>query len=32
MAGTRRVLGSIPNSIAHGAPCSVLVVDTREAV
>ena len=24
----RRVLGSVPNSITHGAPCSVLVVKT----
>jgi nucleotide-binding universal stress UspA family protein len=24
----RRVLGSVPNSIAHGAPCSVLIADT----
>jgi nucleotide-binding universal stress UspA family protein len=31
MTGTRRVLGSIPNSIAHGAPCSVLLVDTTDA-
>jgi nucleotide-binding universal stress UspA family protein len=31
MAGTRRVLGSVPNSVAHGAPCSVLLVDTTEA-
>ena len=31
MAGTRRVLGSVPNSVAHGAPCSVLLVDTHEA-
>ena len=31
MAGARRVLGSIPNSVAHGAPCSVLLVDTHEA-
>ena len=29
MKGARRVLGSIPNSIAHGAPCSVLIVDTQ---
>ena len=29
MKGTRRVLGSIPNSIAHAAPCSVLIVDTQ---
>jgi nucleotide-binding universal stress UspA family protein len=31
MKGVRRVLGSIPNTVAHGAPCSVLIVDTREA-
>ena len=24
----RRVLGSVPNTIAHSAPCSVLIVDT----
>ncbi len=29
MRGTRRVLGSVPNSIAHSAPCSVLIVDTE---
>ncbi len=29
MKGTRRVLGSVPNSIAHSAPCSVLIVDTE---
>jgi nucleotide-binding universal stress UspA family protein len=28
MKGTRRVLGSVPNSIAHHAECSVLIVDT----
>ena len=28
MKGARRVLGSIPNSVAHNAPCSVLIVDT----
>lgn len=28
MKGTRRVLGSVPNSIAHGAACSVLIADT----
>jgi nucleotide-binding universal stress UspA family protein len=28
MKGVRRVLGSIPNSVAHSAPCSVLIVDT----
>ena len=31
MKGTRRVLGSIPNTIAHAAPCSVLIVDTQGA-
>jgi nucleotide-binding universal stress UspA family protein len=31
MTGARRVLGSVPNSVAHHAPCSVLVVDTHEA-
>ena len=30
MKGVRRVLGSVPNSIAHGASCSVLIVDTTE--
>jgi nucleotide-binding universal stress UspA family protein len=24
----RRVLGSVPNSVTHNAPCSVLVVKT----
>lgn len=28
MRGARRMLGSVPNSIAHSAQCSVLVVDT----
>jgi nucleotide-binding universal stress UspA family protein len=28
MQGARRILGSVPNSIAHGAPCSVLIADT----
>ena len=28
MQGARRVLGSVPNSIAHGAGCSVLIADT----
>lgn len=28
MKGARRVLGSVPNSVAHHAPCSVLIVDT----
>jgi nucleotide-binding universal stress UspA family protein len=30
MTGVRRVLGSVPNSVAHAAPCSVLIVDTTE--
>ena len=28
MKGVRRVLGSVPNSVAHAAPCSVLIADT----
>jgi nucleotide-binding universal stress UspA family protein len=28
MRGARRVLGSVPNSVAHGASCDVLVVKT----
>ncbi len=28
MHGARRVLGSVPNSIAHRAPCSVLILAT----
>jgi nucleotide-binding universal stress UspA family protein len=28
MAGARRVLGSVPNSVAHGARCAVLIVPT----
>jgi len=28
MKGAKRVLGSVPNSVAHHAPCSVLIVDT----
>lgn len=28
MHGARRVLGSVPNSVAHGASASVLIVDT----
>ena len=31
MHGARRVLGSVPNSVAHRAPCSVLIVDTEGA-
>jgi nucleotide-binding universal stress UspA family protein len=29
MTGARRVLGSVPNSIAHGARCAVLIVPTN---
>jgi nucleotide-binding universal stress UspA family protein len=28
MRGARRFIGSVPNSVAHAAPCSVLVVKT----
>ena len=28
MVGARRVLGSVPNSVAHHAPCSVLIALT----
>jgi nucleotide-binding universal stress UspA family protein len=28
MQGARRLIGSVPNSVAHGAPCSVLVAKT----
>jgi len=28
MHGARRVLGSVPNSVAHRAPCSVLILAT----
>jgi nucleotide-binding universal stress UspA family protein len=28
MRGTHRLIGSIPNSVAHQAPCSVLIVKT----
>jgi nucleotide-binding universal stress UspA family protein len=28
MRGMRRVLGSVPNDVAHRAPCSVMIVDT----
>ncbi len=30
MSGVRRVLGSVPNSVAHHAHCSVMVVDTTD--
>jgi nucleotide-binding universal stress UspA family protein len=29
MQGGRRLLGSVPNTVSHHAPCSVLVVDTQ---
>jgi nucleotide-binding universal stress UspA family protein len=28
MSGARRILGSVPNSVAHQAPCSVLIAAT----
>ena len=28
MTGARRVLGSVPNSLSHGARCGVLIVPT----
>lgn len=28
MKGVRKVLGSVPNSVAHGANCSVAIIDT----
>ena len=28
MKGVRRVLGSVPNSVVHGADCSVAIIDT----
>ena len=28
MKGASRILGSVPNSVAHNAPCSVVIVDT----
>ena len=28
MRGTRRFLGSVPNSVSHSAPCAVLIVKT----
>ncbi len=31
MKGARRVLGSVPNSVAHGASCSVLIFDSLGA-
>jgi nucleotide-binding universal stress UspA family protein len=31
MGGAGRILGSVPNSVAHKAPCSVLIADTSDA-
>jgi nucleotide-binding universal stress UspA family protein len=31
MTGVRRVLGSVPNSVAHQAPCAVLIAFTTDA-
>jgi nucleotide-binding universal stress UspA family protein len=28
MKGKRRILGSVPNSVAHHAPCTVMIVQT----
>ena len=28
MHGAKRILGSVPNAVAHRAPCSVLIVNT----
>lgn len=28
MRGARRILGSVPNSVAHAAPCAVMIVHT----
>jgi nucleotide-binding universal stress UspA family protein len=30
MQGGRRFLGSVPNTVSHHAPCSVLIVDTHD--
>jgi nucleotide-binding universal stress UspA family protein len=30
MKGGRRFLGSVPNTVSHHAPCSVLIVDTQD--
>ena len=31
MAGAKRLLGSVPNKISHGARCNVLIVATRKS-
>jgi len=28
MRGLKRVLGSVPNAVAHSAPCAVFIVKT----
>jgi nucleotide-binding universal stress UspA family protein len=28
MKGAKRILGSVPNAVAHSAPCAVLIVNT----
>jgi nucleotide-binding universal stress UspA family protein len=30
MQGGRRFLGSVPNTVSHHAPCSVLIADTTQ--
>jgi len=30
MTGARRMLGSVPNKVAHHCPTSILIVDTRD--
>jgi nucleotide-binding universal stress UspA family protein len=32
MHGGRRFLGSVPNTVSHHAPCSVLIVDTIDTI
>ncbi|MEI7521806.1 MAG: universal stress protein, partial [Thermoleophilia bacterium] len=32
MQGGRRFLGSVPNTITHHAPCSVMIIDTTKLV
>lgn len=31
MQGALKILGSVPNTVSHHAPCSVLIVDTKAA-
>jgi len=30
MSGLTRIVGSVPNSVSHRAPCAVLIVDTAD--